>query len=174
LGSWVTLLHFLTSSLFTSSLPRHRLHLRQQVTKLAVVDLDAVVEVQRDALVGVVAELLVVAAQLVELPGELVALLLQALGPGAAAGGLDVVGRGITGGSSRDVLCRSMVLQVVTVKINQGEAKIIIAPDQIAILDAEGRKAFRVQIGPQIRMPSLRQKGFEVDFFCVTIGKAQA
>jgi len=51
-----------------------------------------------------VAELLVEAAQLVELFGELVALLLQALGLGAGAGGLDVVGRGITGGSSRDVL----------------------------------------------------------------------
>jgi uncharacterized Ntn-hydrolase superfamily protein len=51
-----------------------------------------------------VAQLLVAAAQFVEQPGELVALLLQALGLGTAAGGLDVVGRGITGGSSCHVL----------------------------------------------------------------------
>jgi hypothetical protein len=69
------LLHF-----FSFSLPPHRLHLRQQVAELAVVDLHTVVEVQRDALVGIVAQLLVVAAQLVELLGELVVRLLQALG----------------------------------------------------------------------------------------------
>jgi hypothetical protein len=130
--------------------------LDEQVAELAVVDLDAVVEVQRDALVGVVAKLLIVAAQLVELLGELVAFLSQALGLGAAAGGFDVIGRVISRGSSRDVLRRSVMRQIITVKINHGEAKIIIAPDQIAILDAERGKALRVQIGAEIRMPRSR------------------
>jgi hypothetical protein len=164
----VTLPHF-----FTHSLARHRLDLREQVAELAVVDLDAVVEVERDVLVGVVAQLLVKVTQFVEFFADLVTLLLQPLGLGAAAGGLDVVGRGITGGSSRDVLRRSMMPHVVTVKINHREAKIIIAPDQIAMLNAERRKAFRVQIGTQIRMPRLRQKGLEIDFLDVIIGEVQ-
>ncbi|MFB1489692.1 MULTISPECIES: hypothetical protein [unclassified Thiocapsa] len=69
-------------------LPRYRPHLGQQIAELAVVDLDAVVRIQGDALVGVMAQFFVIAAQLVERLGELVALLLQSFGPGAAAAAL--------------------------------------------------------------------------------------
>ena len=65
----------------------YRFDFCEQVAELAVVDLYAVVEVQLDAQIGVVAELLVEAAQLVQLAGQLVALLLQPLGLGAGAGG---------------------------------------------------------------------------------------
>ena len=52
-------------------LPMHRLHLSQQRSELAIVHLHAVVEVQADALVGVVAELLVEASKLNLLLAEL-------------------------------------------------------------------------------------------------------
>ena len=45
-------------------LPSHRLHLSQQIPKLAVVDLDPVIQVQADALVCVVAQELVELAEL--------------------------------------------------------------------------------------------------------------
>jgi len=54
---------FWTSLLITRS-TRYRLHLGQQVPKLAVIHLNAVVRIQRDALVGIVAQFFIKAEQL--------------------------------------------------------------------------------------------------------------
>jgi len=69
----------------------YSLHFSQQITKLAVVNLYPIVEIQGNALVGVVAEVFVEAAKFVELFDELVLLLLETFLLCAGGRGLDVL-----------------------------------------------------------------------------------
>ncbi len=63
----------LISLLFLSG---YRLHLRQQVTELPIVDLHAVVEVKADALIGIVAQFFIEGLQFGLLLDELISFLL--------------------------------------------------------------------------------------------------
>ena len=75
----------------SSCVPRDGLDLGQQIAELAVVDLHAVVEIQADTLVGIVAELLVEGLQFGLLLAELVPLLGQPLALRGRGGLGDVV-----------------------------------------------------------------------------------
>src|SRR5690606_674733 len=68
----------------------HSLNLCQQITELAVVHLHPIIQIQGDALVCIVTEFLIEAAELFKLFNELVLLLLQFLLLSTGAGAVDV------------------------------------------------------------------------------------
>lgn len=69
-----------------------------------------------------------------------------------------------------------LVFQLIPVKIDDGEAQIIISPNQITVLDTKGREYGRIEIDPKIGMAGVGQKGFEIDnlFHAIIKGEAQA
>ena len=69
-----------------------------------------------------------------------------------------------------------LVFQLIPVKINDRETKIIISPNQITIFDTKSREHCWIEVDPNIGMAGMDQKGFEIDnlFDAIIEGETQA
>lgn len=54
------------------------------------------------------------------------------------------------------------MLDLVAVQVDYREAQVVVAPNQFAVFEAECRETNRIKPCPNIRVESVRKKGFEV------------